>query len=348
LRRTRMEHEGVEECVPLFRADAVGKAVVCLVFAGLVLSCLPARAERPEDPLLARLRQVAADLEYVRERKAEILAELALCELESARLTWQLAWRRQQLAALVRLLHEMGPASPLDVLLGARDLSDLLFRADMLLELAGRVADLVSEIERAAADLDRRQAELEALRGKLEAAEGSLVSRREELKSRVLALAALSGQFGRLIAAQQACWMLPAGGLRMVVPGDGTVTSGYGLRVHPVVGVPEFHAGVDFAVPEGTPVRVAERGVVVVAGRIGDYGNVVVVDHGGGVATVYAHLSRCLAVPGKRVGRGDVVGLAGSTGLSTGPHLHFEVRVWGRPEDPAGWLRSASWEGGSK
>jgi len=320
--------------------------VASVVLAALVLACLPVRAGRPEDPLLARLRQVSADLGYVRERKAEVLSELALCELESARLAWRLAWRRQQLAALVRVLYEMGPVGPLDLLLGARGLSDLLFRADMLLELTGRVADLVSEIERVAADLDRRRAELEALKEKLEAAEGSLASKQEELRARVLALSALSGEFGRMIAAQQACWMLPGGELRMAAPVDGAVTSGYGPRVHPVAGVPEFHAGVDLVAPEGAPVRVAERGVVVVAGRIGDYGNVVVVDHGGGVATVYAHLSRCLAVPGKRVARGDVVGLVGSTGLSTGPHLHFEVRVWGRPEDPAGWLRSGGWEGG--
>lgn len=343
-----MGHEGVEECVPLFRADAVGKAVVCLVFAGLVLSCLPARAGQSEDPLLTRLRQVSADLEYVRERKAEILAELALCELESARLAWQLAWRRQQLAALVRVLYEMGPAGTLDLVLGARDFSDLLFRADMLLTLAGRVADLVYETREAAAEVDRRRAELEALREKLESAEGNLASRQEELRARVLALAALSGQFGRMIAAQQACWGMPARELRMAVPVDGAVTSGYGPRIHPVAGVPEFHVGVDFAAPEGMPVRAAEGGLVVVAGRVGDYGHVVVVDHGGGVATVYAHLSRCLAVPGKKVVRGDVIGLVGSTGLSTGPHLHFEVRVWGRPEDPAGWLRSGGWEGGSR
>lgn len=332
--------------MPAFRAGVVGKAVAFLLIAGLALGSLPVRAGRPEDPLLARLRQVAADLEYVRERKGEILAELALCELESARLGWQLAWRRQQLAALVRVLYEMGPVGSLEVLLGARDLGDLLFRADMVLELAGRMADLVSEIERAAADLDRRRAELGALREKLDAAEGALVSRQEELRARVLALAALSGEFGRMIAAQQACWGMPARELRMAVPAGGVVSSGYGPRIHPVAGVPEFHAGLDFAVPEGAPVRAAEWGVVVVTGRVGDYGNVVVVDHGGGVATVYAHLSRCLAVPGQRVARGDVVGLAGSTGLSTGAHLHFEVRVWGRPEDPAGWLGSGSWEGG--
>lgn len=324
------------------------RVLAFLVFVGLVLDCLPAQAGQSEDPLLTRLRQVSADLEYVRERKAEILAELALCELESARLTWHLAWRRQQLAALVRVLYEMGPVGPLDVLLGARDLPDLLFRTDMLLDLAGRMADLVSETQRVAAEVDRRRAELEALRDKLEAAGGNLASRQEELRSRVLALAALSGQFGRMIAAQQACWGLPARELRMAAPVAGLVTSGYGPRVHPVAGVPEFHAGVDVAAPEGTPVRAAERGLVVIAGRMGDYGNVVVVDHGGRVATVYAHLSRCLVVPGQRVVRGAVVGLVGSTGLSTGPHLHFEVRIWGRPEDPAGWLRSDNWEGSAE
>ncbi len=132
----------------------------------------------------------------------------------------------------------------------------------------------------------------------------------------------------------------PAGSLGgldgLARPVGGPVTSAFGMRVHPVTGVRKLHDGVDLGAPCGTPVRAARAGVVRTAGRDGAYGNRVVLDHGDGLRTAYAHLSSTSVSPGRRIDARTVVGRVGSTGLSTGCHLHFMVLRDGRPVDPMG------------
>jgi murein DD-endopeptidase MepM/ murein hydrolase activator NlpD len=123
------------------------------------------------------------------------------------------------------------------------------------------------------------------------------------------------------------------------VPVIGEVTSQFGWRVHPIFGTRLFHSGIDIAVDEGTPIQAPADGVVVYAGWMGGYGNATVIDHGQRLATLYGHQSRLGVSVGQSVHRGDVIGYVGSTGYSTGPHLHFEVRVNGDPVDPLPWLR---------
>ena len=124
----------------------------------------------------------------------------------------------------------------------------------------------------------------------------------------------------------------------LLAPVSGRVTSRYGMRRHPILGYRRMHAGLDFKASYGTPIHAASDGVVASAGVKGGYGNTVVIDHGGAVATLYAHMSRIGVSAGEKVVRGQVIGLVGSTGNSTGPHLHFEVRVSGTPVDPRSYL----------
>lgn len=124
---------------------------------------------------------------------------------------------------------------------------------------------------------------------------------------------------------------------RLVRPGNGVVSSPYGTRVHPITGSRRPHTGIDFQYGDGLAYAAA-RGTVVEVSRDPAYGNVVTIAHGQGISTRYAHLASALVSPGDAVTPGQVVGNIGSTGLSTGPHLHFEVLVNGRCQDPAGWL----------
>ena len=117
-------------------------------------------------------------------------------------------------------------------------------------------------------------------------------------------------------------------------PGRGRVTSRFGYRIHPILRFGRFHDGVDFGAAWGSPVFAAADGVVTRAGWSGGYGRQVRLAHPNGLVTSYAHLSRILAAPGTRVQRGQLIGLVGSSGFSTGAHLHFEVRRAGRPVDP--------------
>ena len=129
------------------------------------------------------------------------------------------------------------------------------------------------------------------------------------------------------------------GAFRTPVPGA-PLGSPYGIRVDPLTGSVGYHPGIDLEAAAGVEVHAAASGAVVMAGDCGGYGNCVVIDHGHSLATVSAHLSRVVVAPGQPVSDGQVIGLVGSTGRSTGPHLHFEVRLHGAPIDPIATLTS--------
>jgi len=120
----------------------------------------------------------------------------------------------------------------------------------------------------------------------------------------------------------------------LMAPVAGRITSHFGNRVHPILRFSRFHGGIDFGARWGSPIVAAADGVVAGAGWNGGYGRQVQVVHGGGIATSYSHMSAIAAAPGTPVRQGQVIGYVGSSGLSTGPHLHFEVRAGGRPVNP--------------
>jgi murein DD-endopeptidase MepM/ murein hydrolase activator NlpD len=119
---------------------------------------------------------------------------------------------------------------------------------------------------------------------------------------------------------------------------DPEITSAFGPRIHPIFGSVRMHNGLDIDGEMGTPLRAAEAGTVVVAGWQGGYGNTVVIDHGNGLATLYGHQAAIIVREGEEVEMGDTIGLLGSTGWSTGPHVHWEVRVFGNPTDPITYI----------
>lgn len=121
------------------------------------------------------------------------------------------------------------------------------------------------------------------------------------------------------------------------VPGHSRISSPFGYRIHPVLGTQRFHSGIDIPAPVGTPIVAAKPGIVITASYMGSYGNVVMIDHGD-IVTVYGHNSVLKVSVGQQVSAGQVISLAGSTGRSTGPHCHFEVRVGGRPVNPLGFV----------
>ena len=116
------------------------------------------------------------------------------------------------------------------------------------------------------------------------------------------------------------------------------VTSEFGMRIHPILKVNKMHTGIDIGAAAGTNVLAANSGTVIKAGWNNSYGNVIMIDHGGGIVTLYAHNSKLLVSTGDVVSRGQVIALVGSTGNSTGPHIHFEVRVNGEYQNPRNWL----------
>jgi murein DD-endopeptidase MepM/ murein hydrolase activator NlpD len=124
-----------------------------------------------------------------------------------------------------------------------------------------------------------------------------------------------------------------------IMPTSGWLTSAFSrMRSHPILHVARAHEGLDVTAPMGTPIEAPAKGTIVEAGWEAGYGNTVTIDHGYGIVTKFAHASRILVKKGDRVDRGDRIALVGNTGLSTGPHLHYEVHVNGRPVDPRRYI----------
>lgn len=166
------------------------------------------------------------------------------------------------------------------------------------------------------------------------AAVGTLRAQQQQLEAD---LQAESDRIAEL--ARQSGGGAPMGNGTFSWPVNAGVTSGYGSRTDPITGAQSFHAGLDLGASCGTPIRAAGTGVVISAGfNNGGYGNMTLINHGGGMSTLYGHQSSIIVSAGQNVSQGQVIGYVGSTGKSTGCHLHFEVRVNGNPVDPRGYL----------
>jgi murein DD-endopeptidase MepM/ murein hydrolase activator NlpD len=163
--------------------------------------------------------------------------------------------------------------------------------------------------------------------------------RKSDFQSELNALQVESGAVGEFIRQVQAGQKLgPRKKRTLKAPVGAPVSSGFGTRVHPILGEVRMHTGMDYAAGTGVAIAAAGPGIVIWAGPRGGYGNAVVIDHGKGLATLYAHQSRVNVTVGQRVKTGQVIGFVGQTGMSTGPHLHFETRELGTPVDPLFYL----------
>jgi murein DD-endopeptidase MepM/ murein hydrolase activator NlpD len=271
-------------------------------------------------------------------------------------------------------IYQADEVDALDVVLEASSFTELLEQLDYFEQLGSQdkiiakgVGDAKAEVRRARARTRKtkavvasatrvialRTAQVRSIRDRLVAQESQLVSvrnskrsqvasareRKDQAASEAAALAEVSAQLaaqiqsasGGRVSASPAAAPAAVSSNGLIWPVAGPVTSGFGMRWG------RLHAGIDIGAGYGTPVRAAASGVVISAGWMGGYGNLVAIDHGGGLATAYAHLSG-FAVSGGSVGQGQVIGYVGCTGHCFGPHLHFEVRVSGSPVDPLGYL----------
>jgi murein DD-endopeptidase MepM/ murein hydrolase activator NlpD len=205
--------------------------------------------------------------------------------------------------------------------------------AEVEQEQARVTVDLESKAEERQAALDDLESARAAKRKVVSAAEKNVAAYNKQEDQ----LSAESDRIGDLLRSASVGSPTAAKG-SLYRPVAGAITSAFGYRIHPIFQVRKMHTGVDMHAGMGESIHAAAAGTVVQAGWRGGYGKCVVIDHGGGLATLYAHQSEMLVRVGEKVKRGEVIGKVGSTGYSTGPHLHFEVRVNGSPVDPQGYL----------
>jgi murein DD-endopeptidase MepM/ murein hydrolase activator NlpD len=212
---------------------------------------------------------------------------------------------------------------------------------DRVTQLRGQ-AD--AEREQAAAAEQQEQQAIEAIRARKAEFEAQYEAVQAEIEAQIAAAMAQMSRGNPTPGAAPSAGSggggggRPSGNGRFIWPVNGAVTSGFGTRTHPIYGGSRMHTGLDISAGSGTPIKAAADGVVAMAGGNGGYGNWTLIDHGGGLATGYAHQSRIGVRVGQRVSTGEVIGYVGSTGASTGPHLHWEVRVNGNPVNPMAWV----------
>jgi len=304
--------------------------------------------------------------------KLEVLqAQLRLKWLELQAAQKELALEQGDFETRVAIAYKTDDLTYVDVVLASTSFEDLVSRLNVVRDLIGGNNALVGGLEttrdtvahekqaiaahenavhQAVNDLQAHSDQLAALRAAQAAQKAASLALRKQKNTRLSAvasnLALLKQQENELLAESKALAGLINGSSgsgvgtgTMMWPVNGPITSPFGYRIHPILGYRKLHTGVDFGVAYGTPIHAADSGTVIYATWMSGYGNVIVIDHGRGISTLYAHQSSLAVGNGARVARGQVVGYVGSTGFSTGPHLHFEVRVNGNPVDPMGYLR---------
>lgn len=264
----------------------------------------------------------------------------------------------------VRSMDEAGSVSYWSILFNASSFSDLLDRASFVGEVMEYDNDIMDQLAATRKQIEDLKANLESARADQQSQKDQLVAQKAELDSDVAAAAKLVADYqdkeseyqavqaqlkaeqaaiqAQIIKKQKELQAKMASGQisfdtgtgwQWPLPGIYTITCPFGNRIHPITGLPQFHTGNDIGAPRNTPIHAARGGVVIISTYGNSYGNYVVVDHGDGYSTLYAHMNSRAVSEGQTVKQGQVLGYVGTTGSSTGNHLHFEVRRNGTPVD---------------
>ena len=333
-----------------------------------------AQVEAVVDELDARLAKLRLRIDTVEADLAKAQARISLLTKELQGILGDLQDRTDTYAARAVSIYMAGPTAYVDSLLTSENLAELSNRYTYYRSAVDADSELIAEIEILRSETTSKrelveeeqariaQAKLRLEKDRAEVAElhrqqsavlaerEAVLDEKEELladvETKKSAYERVQAQLERdaaeiqaLLAGSSSGGPLPTGGGQLAWPAAGSVTSGYGYRTHPIFGDRRLHTGIDIGASYGSPVIASATGVVVYAGAMSGYGNVIAIDHGGGLATTYNHLSAFYVGEGQRVSRGSRIGAVGCTGYCTGAHLHFEVRVNGSPVDPMPYLQ---------
>lgn len=320
-----------------------------------------------ETQLLSSLSQLDDLNTKLAEAKSDIdktTIELVLKEQDLNKIEEELNGKLAILNRRIASIYKNRDGNVLEILLKAEDFIEFISRLKLMNLIAQQDAEIIKEIKdkrtsnltikKAILDLREKQKDRQAEVAKLvsqaekkQAEVESIYNEKSNLLSdtRANKNALLSMQKDLEIRESEITRILEsykygnAPGDKFMWPVSGRLASGFGMRRHPILGTVRLHAGIDLVAPSGTLVKAADGGQIIQAGYDGGYGYSIIVYHGGGFSTVYAHLSRILVAVGQNVARGEVIGLVGATGWATGPHLHFEVRINGAVQNPLGYLQ---------
>jgi murein DD-endopeptidase MepM/ murein hydrolase activator NlpD len=309
------------------------------------------------------IKATASQIQSNQKKLKEVTQQLKTLQtnLASSERTYQ----QQQTSTVARLrfLQRQQGRRGWAILLQSHDLNEFLDRRYQLKRVYQADRQTLADLKSQADNLERQRNQIEQKKNEVALLTQQLLAQKTEfedqaayqmnvidrLRSDHRALEAAESQLTqdsknvtlliqRRLGTQRPGTLAYRGTGQMIYPSNGEITSSFGWRLHPILGYERFHTGIDFGADYGTTIYAADNGTILFAGWYGGYGNAVIIDHGNGITTLYGHSSELLVSEGQAVKRGEAIATVGSTGLSTGPHLHFEVRQNGEPIDPMGFL----------
>jgi len=321
------------------------------------------KAKKDElDIEIGGLEEDIAKIQAVIDEKDRIIDEK---NAEIERLNGDIEETQKRLKKRMKVIYENGTESYLEIILNSKGITDMFTRIAVVESILKHDNGLLDDYRGQIAELDEAKAAVEKEKNEQIEAQDILEEKRDELKAKKeeqeRIIKELEGDIEEL-KRQEAAQEKAARELQSQIDsalktpsqsgvqykGNGKfgfpltsytrMSSPYGYRIHPITGTRKLHSGVDYAAPYGTSILAAEDGTVLTAGWNSGYGYCVTINHGGGYVTLYGHCSSLLVTAGQKVKRGQTIAKVGSTGNSTGNHLHFEVRVNGSPVDPTGYL----------
>lgn len=321
----------------------------------------------------AELDVAVKELADINEQLATVTEELNQANDALVEKTLEKEAQQETLEQRVRYMYEYGQTSYLDTLLDSTSFVDLINRVEYLNVIHEYDQNMYDQLEQQEKDIQELVETIDAKKTETEVLQKSATTKRDELQANVTQKEALNAQISsdinlleQQIAEQeqasadiekmiqdeikrqeelarqnssQSINTTYTGGKLMWPSDTSSISSTFGYRIHPITGVNKLHAGIDIPVGVGSNVYSAESGTVLTAGWVQGYGNCVIIMHDNGLTTLYGHLSSINVSVGQRVNRGDLIAYSGNSGNSTGPHLHFEVRVGGSPVDPMPYLQ---------
>lgn len=310
----------------------------------------------------AKLNAISTELTNAQNKLTDISAKLnkTQVELDAAKKT-ELK-QRNILKERVRAMYISGETGYLDVILSSQDFADFISRLDLIKRIVNYDINLFNSYHNQRKIVEQKEQELAQMKKDVENYKNQVALRQRDLQVAVASrqgmmrdlerqqkiyeeqeneLLQQSNQLQSVIRELQSKSTLKYSGGKLAwpVPSSSTITSPFGTRFHPILKKYITHTGIDIAADYGAAIVAAADGKVIFAGYYGGYGYAVIIDHGDGISTLYGHNSELLVKTGDTVKRGQQIAKAGSTGLSTGPHCHFEVRKNGVPVNPIDWLK---------
>ena len=321
-----------------------------------------AAASEGLEEIQSRLNELQAQARELQSKSNALQAKINDNQAKLAKKKAEVEQRKKVYSQRLRQIYINGQVNYLDVLLGAKDFGDFSSRMYLLQKIISSDIAMLQQLQKDEAEIKSRQEQLDAEMKEIKSTKAELEAKRaranklKEQRSYMLYKAQEEEQqsqseYERLLAISENITAMlrnmessgggssSSGGTgRFMWPCRGEITSYFGWRTHPIFGTTKYHSGMDIAVDYGTPIMAADSGTVIYSGWLGGYGYAVMIDHGSGLVTLYAHNQSLNVYEGQYVNKGTCIAYAGSTGYSTGPHCHFEVRLHGEVTEPLNYL----------